>query len=239
MSEMAANILVVEDEEHIAEGIAEVLDLEGYRVRVVGDGPSGLDALKSGAFDLVLLDVMLPEMNGYEVCQAARAAGVQTPVLFLTARGAVDDRIRGLEAGGDDYLPKPFHLKELLLRISVILRRSPRATPSPKRTVEFGGNRLDIDTGEATSWDGAPHRLTARESRILGALLSATGEILTREDLLEAGWGHEVYPSTRAVEGIINRLRRRFERDPENPDHLHTVRGVGYRFTPQGEPAHE
>ncbi|MEM1205049.1 MAG: response regulator transcription factor [Acidobacteriota bacterium] len=226
---MTAHVLVVEDERHLADGIAENLEAEGYGVTVEADGARGLERLMAGSFDLVILDVMLPGLDGYTVCQEARRRGDSTPILFLTARGDAQDRIRGLEAGGDDYLPKPFHLRELLLRVSAILRRG----RAPGEALEFGGNRVDFRTYSGRSWDGRGHELTHKEAMILRCLGRRPGEVVTREDVLDDVWGHEVFPSTRTVDNFILRLRKRFEPDPEAPVHFHTVRGVGYRFTPQ------
>ena len=224
---MSARILVVEDEAHLAAGIAENLEAEGYQAEVASDGPTGLDRLLHGAFDLVVLDVMLPGLDGFALCQQARDAGNATPVLFLTARGDVEDRLRGLEAGADDYLPKPFHLRELLLRVSAILRRG----RLPEAALSFGDNRVDFRTFAAQAWDGREHELTYKEAMILRCLGRRPGEVVTREEILEEVWGHEAFPSTRTIDNFILRLRKRFEPDPERPAHFHTIRGVGYRLT--------
>jgi two-component system alkaline phosphatase synthesis response regulator PhoP len=162
---------------------------------------------------------------------------VVTPVLFLTAKGEVEDRIRGLEAGGDDYLPKPFHLQELLLRVKVILRRWSwyEASAAPAALLAFGGNEIDFHTFQARAFDGRVHQLTHKEAMILKALAERPGETVSREELLERAWGYELYPSTRTVDNFIVRLRKRFEPDPERPRYFHTLRGVGYRFSPAGE----
>jgi two-component system alkaline phosphatase synthesis response regulator PhoP len=161
---------------------------------------------------------------------------VQTPVLFLTVKGDAEDRVRGFEAGGDDYLTKPFHLRELLLRVAAILRRS-SWYQSSNATLQFGGNRIDFKTYEAQAWDGTAHALTHKEAMILKALADRAGNIVTREEILDRVWGYEVFPSTRTIDNFIVRLRKRFERNPEAPAHFHTVRGVGYRFTPEPQPA--
>lgn len=232
-----ARILVVEDELHLAEGIVENLEAEGWRTEVVNDGKSALDRIVKDDYDLVILDVMLPEMDGFEVCRQARAQGKITPVLFLTAKGRIDERIQGLEAGGDDYMPKPFHLHELLLRVQAILRRWEwyRRDISTDPVIRFGGNEFDPRTFEARAWDGGTHILTQKEAMILRALSERTGAVVSREDLLEKAWGYEVYPSTRTIDNFILRLRKRFEPDPERPRFFHTVRGVGYRFTVEGD----
>ncbi len=230
-------ILVVEDDPHLSAGVVENLRAEGYEVDAVGDGRRALEALSGGAFGLVLLDVMLPELDGFTVCRTLREQGNSTPVLFLTARGDPADRVRGLEAGGDDYLAKPFHLKELLLRVRAILRRwdwyqSASAEAGPLR---FGGNEVDFRAFRARSWNGMTQELTEKEAMILKVLAERPGEIVSREDLLERVWGYDVFPSTRTVDNFILRLRRRFERDPANPRHFLTVWGVGYRFLIESE----
>lgn len=234
-STAAASILVVEDDPNMAKGISENLEAEGYRTEIVHDGRTALARILEGDFDLVILDVMLPELDGFAICERARAEGVVTPVLFLTAKDGVDDRIRGLEAGGDDYMEKPFHLRELLLRSRVILRRWRWYRGEGEPVIRFGDNEFDLRTFEGRSWDGAKQSLTHKEAMILRALAERAGAVVSREDLLEKVWGYEVYPSTRTIDNFILRLRRRFEPDPERPRYFHTVRGVGYRFTPEGE----
>ena len=227
----SANILVVDDEAHLAAGIAENLEAEGYRTSVAHDGSAGLERLRAEPFDLVLLGVMMPNMDGLELCARLRSEGVQTPVLFLTVKGDAEDRVRGFEVGGDDYLTKPFHLRELLLRVAAILRRS-TWYQSTNTALSFGGNQVDFQTYEAKAWDGSTHALTHKEAMIMKALADRAGSIVTREEILDRVWGYEVFPSTRTIDNFIVRLRKRFERNPEAPAHFHTVRGVGYRFTP-------
>ena len=229
-----ARILVVDDEAHLAAGIRENLEAEGYRTEGAHDGLAGLERLRAQPFDLVVLDVMMPKMDGLELCEQMRREGRQTPVLFLTVKNDAEDRVRGFEAGGDDYLPKPFHLKELLLRVAAILRRSAWYDGSTA-PLTFGGNRIDFQTYEARAWDASVHVLTHKEAMILKVLSDRAGSIVTREEILDRVWGYEVYPSTRTIDNFIVRLRKRFERSPDHPAHFHTVRGVGYRFTPEPE----
>lgn len=234
---MSARILLIEDEEHLALGVKENLEDEGYSVDWVAEGLAGLEALRRCEHELVLLDVMLPGLDGFSICQRARAENIDVPVLFLTARGEAEDRIQGLEAGGDDYLPKPFRLAELCLRVAAILRRT--RWYADRRTsgdvLEFGGNRFDFTTWSGRSWDGDEQSLTQKEAMILKCLAERVGEVVRREEILEQVWGYDVFPSTRTVDNFILRLRKRFEREPEHPRHLHTVRGVGYRFTREPE----
>lgn len=234
MTVSPARVLIVDDEINLAEGIRENLEIEGYSTDVAHDGAEGLEKLRTESFDLVLLDVMMPKIDGLQVCARLREAGNQTPVLFLTVRNDADDRVRGFEAGGDDYLAKPFHLQELLLRVAAILKRSAWYADEQKQ-LRFGGNEIDFRTYQATAWDGISHNLTHKEAMILKLLAEHSGEIVTREDVLDRVWGYEVFPSTRTVDNFIVRLRKRFERNPEAPAHFHTVRGVGYRFTPEPE----
>ena len=228
-----AHILLVEDERTLADGIRENLEAEGYRVEHVADGASGHTRILAEEHDLVLLDVMLPEMDGFEVCRRAREQNVRTPILFLTARGQLDDRVRGLELGGDDYLPKPFHLQELLVRVAAMLRRrSWQEAPSPAGDrLTIGAGAFDFRTFQGRTWDGRECLLTHKEAMILKCLAERAGEVVSREDILDRVWGYDVYPSTRTIDNFIVRLRKRFERGPrDTPVHFHTVRGVGYRF---------
>jgi len=234
------HVLVVEDDPHLAAGVMENLRAEGYEVTVSPDGERALDWLARHGCALVILDVTLPGADGLSVCRTLRARGNTTPVLFLTARGDPADRVRGLEAGGDDYLAKPFHLQEFLLRVRAILRRwdwyrSASAT-SATAVLRFGGNEVDFRAFRARAWNGEPQELTEKEAMILKVLAEHTGQIVSREDLLERVWGYDVFPSTRTVDNFILRLRKRFEKDPGNPRHFLTVWGVGYRFLTEGEP---
>ena len=233
-------VLVVEDDPHLAAGVTENLRAEGYEVVAMGDGKPALQWLRDQQCSLIVLDVMLPEMDGFTLCRTLREQGNSTPVLFLTARGDPADRVRGLEAGGDDYLAKPFHLQELLLRVRAILRRwdwyrSASDTPAGA-VLHFAGNEVDFRAFRARAWNGIAQELTEKEAMILKVLAQHPGEIVSREDLLERVWGYDVFPSTRTVDNFILRLRKRFERDPANPRHFLTVWGVGYRFLIEGEP---
>jgi DNA-binding response OmpR family regulator len=229
-------ILVVDDEVNLARGIVENLTAEGYEVEHAADGTSGLARARDGDFDIILLDVMMPGMDGISLCKTLRSEDNQTPILFLTARDERDDKVQGLAAGGDDYLTKPFDLRELLLRIKAILRRGrwyEESTITP--TLQFAGNEISWRSYRATSHDGRSHELTHKEAMILKCLAEHEGEIVSREEILETVWGYEAFPSTRTIDNFIVRLRKRFEREPERPLHLHTARGVGYRFTSQGQ----
>ena len=236
----ATRVLVVEDDPHLAAGVMENLRAEGYEVSAAGDAERALEWLRGQHCALIVLDVMLPGIDGLAMCRTLREQGNNTPVLFLTARGDPVDRVRGLEAGGDDYLAKPFHLQEFLLRVRAILLRwdwyrSASATAATA-VLRFGGNEVDFRAFHARAWNGDAQELTEKEAMILKVLAEHAGEIVSREDLLERVWGYDVFPSTRTVDNFILRLRKRFEKDPANPRHFLTVWGVGYRFLTEGEP---
>lgn len=227
---MKKRILVVEDESHIADGIRVNLELEGYEVAIAADGPTALTRHRD--FDLIVLDVMLPGLDGLSVCKQIREKGNRVPILFLTARDADSDRIAGLEAGGDDYLTKPFNLKELLLRIRGMLRR--QEWYDSERTVSdvlrFGDSEVNFKTYRGKG-PGGPVELTQKEIMLLRLLAEHEGEVITRDRILDQVWGYDVYPTTRTVDNFILRLRKYFEPDPAVPVHFHTYRGAGYKFT--------
>lgn len=233
---MRARVLVIEDEATLAEVLQDNLEAEGYEVRHMKDGRAGERAWREGWAHLVVLDVMLPHQDGVTLCRRMREAGDGTPVLFLSARGRPDERVEGLRAGGDDYLPKPFHLEEFLLRVEAMLRRRGWAVPADE-AIEFGGHRVDLRSWTAQLSGGAREPLGERELGILRLLASRPGEVVSRDDILDEVWGDDVFPSSRTVDNFVVRLRKLFEPDPSAPRYIHTVWGVGYKFTPEGEPA--
>jgi two-component system, OmpR family, alkaline phosphatase synthesis response regulator PhoP len=237
VSPATGRVLLVEDEVNLARGIRENLEAEGYAVDVATDGQAALNRIRQEEFSLVILDVMLPKMDGYTVCETARREGRDTPILFLTAKAGGHDRIRGLEAGGDDYLSKPFQLRELLLRVAAIIRRRTRydAMTALEPVVRFGENEFDFRSFRGRSWDGAGQLLTQKEAMILKLLASREGQVVWRDEILEKVWGDDVLPSSRTIDNFVLRLRKRFEPDPEHPAHFHTIRGIGYRFTATAE----
>jgi two-component system alkaline phosphatase synthesis response regulator PhoP len=226
-------LLVVEDEAHLREVIADNLELEGYAVASVDNGLDALERTRAERPDLLLLDVMLPGLNGFEVCRRLREERDDTPVLFLTARAGDDDRVRGLELGGDDFLGKPFDLRELILRVKAILRRTQwyRAGAQVGDELLLGTARVDFKRFLATV-DGQELALSQKEAMILRYLWERTGEVVDRAEILDRCWGYEAFPTTRTIDNFIVRLRRVLEPDPRNPRYIHTVRGVGYRLTP-------
>lgn len=233
---MTSRILIVEDEKHLAEALAHNLKFEGYDTQVVGDGESGLERFAAEEFDLVVLDVMLPGISGFDVCERLREAGNRVPVLFLTARNTDSDRIQGLRHGGDDYMTKPFLLEELVLRIRGILRRQEwYQTPVAERGVfHFADNEVNFRTFRARGPHGEVD-LTEKECMLLKLLVERQGQVVSRELILERVWGYKYGSSSRTIDNFIVRLRRYFEPEPRRSRFIHSVRGVGYRFTPGGE----
>ena len=228
----STRLLVVEDEAHLAEVISDNLRLEGFEVDVVENGTTALERIRSDAPALVLLDVMLPGMDGFEVCRELRADGNQVPILFLTARSGMDDRIRGLELGGDDYLGKPFELRELILRVNAILKRTKwyqQDSPLGDR-LTLGDAVIDFKSFTARV-GGREVILSQKESMILRCLAERVGEVVSRAEILDRVWGYDAFPTTRTIDNFIVRLRRTLEPDPQSPRYIHTVRGTGYRLT--------
>jgi two-component system alkaline phosphatase synthesis response regulator PhoP len=229
---MSAKILLVEDEESLSEVIKLNLELEGYRVSVCDTGRDAVQKFRSERFDIVLLDVMLPEMDGFTVCQTIRLENSRVPILFLTAKNSSADRIFGLKIGGDDYLSKPFNLEELLLRVEKLLLRSAESTPrSSSETLRIGKSTVNTRTFEVMTWKGEQLVLTKREIMLLKLLNDRAGEVVSRELILETVWGYDVYPSTRTIDNYILAFRKYFEPNPREPQHFHSIRGVGYKLT--------
>ena len=235
-----ARILVVEDEANLAQGLLFNLRAEGHDVAVEGDGDSALDCIRRESFDAVVLDVMLPGKNGFEVAAELRAGGNYVPILMLTARSRSQDVVNGFAAGADDYLPKPFDLTVLLARLNALLRRMhwPRAaaeeSPVPGHegaVFSFAGRRIDFDALELQAL-GRTVRLTLMEADLLRHLTRNRERIVSRKELLEEVWHVREDTDTRAIDNFIVRLRRYLEDDPAEPKYLQTVRGVGYRFVP-------
>jgi two-component system alkaline phosphatase synthesis response regulator PhoP len=226
-------VLLAEDELSLADTIKLNLELEGYKVHVASDGKKALKAFKQERFDLVILDVMLPEMDGFTVCEAIRLDNSTIPVLFLTAKNTSSDRITGLKIGADDYLTKPFNLEELLLRVQILIKRSQKDPSSRSLTLtnyNFGGYTINFQEMLVNSPDGTKINLTKKENSLLKLLIEKKNEVVSREKILETVWGYDIYPSTRTIDNFIVSFRKYFESDPSNPKHFHSVRGVGYKF---------
>lgn len=236
------HILVVEDEEHLAYGLKFNLESEGYAVTAVGDGQAALERLAaSPPIDLVVLDLMLPGMSGYAVCEQIRARGGDVPVVMLTARTLVEDRIRGFDAGTDVYMQKPFDLEELLSVVRNLLARrgrieKPAAEAAPRGAgYRFGDTEVNFDTWEVSS-RGRPVRLTSLEMKLLKYLVEHEGSVVSREELLKNVWGMTRAPATRTIDTFMFNLRKYFEADPSKPIHFLSVRGTGYRFVGDAAP---
>ena len=223
-------ILVVEDEPRIDNLVCDNLEDEGYRVALATDGTAALRAARQGGNDLILLDVMLPELDGFEVCRRLRSEGVNTPILFVTARDLPPDRVEGLMAGGDDYLIKPFHLDELLARVHALLRRSGWSESKSVSRVEIGECWIDFDRAESKNIDGSVSALNAKELGILKLLVEAHGGVVKRVDIIAEVWGDEADPTPRTVDNFVVRLRKKFEPEVADPQYLLTARGIGYRL---------
>ena len=223
-------ILLVEDEENLRSSLSLNLELEGYDVVALPDGHSLLEVLDGQHIDLLILDVMLPDIDGFTLCQQVRISHHRMPILMLTAKGNSEDRITGLKKGADDYLTKPFHLEELLLRIQNLLKRSTQGS-SELDHYSFGANQIDFKRYEAQTLAG-DIQLTRKEAMLLKLLIERKGEVVSRQDILQMVWGYEVFPSTRTIDNFILGFRKYFEADPKQPRYFHSVRGIGYKFTP-------
>ena len=221
-------ILIVDDEPEMVRGLEDNLRFEGYQTVSARDGRQALELALREAPDLILLDVMMPGMSGWDVCRQLRQNAVEVPVIMLTARGEEVDRVRGLELGADDYVTKPFSLRELLARIRAVLRRPGRRQPLGE--LAFGDVRLQMRARLAYR-GGREVKLTRKEFDLLAYLVEHRGEIVTRDRLLDEVWGYDRFPTTRTVDTHILRLRQKFEADPERPVFILTVHGQGYRFS--------
>jgi two-component system, OmpR family, alkaline phosphatase synthesis response regulator PhoP len=221
-------LLLVEDEPGLVLTLTDRLVREGYSVETSADGESGLERASGEAFDLVLLDVMLPRLNGFDVLKELRKRGVETPVIMLTARGQVVDKVAGLKLGADDYVTKPFEMVELLARIEAKLRRAPLML-HPSEGYQFGDVRIEFRRAEVTK-DGAPLELSAREFQLLKYFIEHRGATLTREELLNEVWGYNATPSTRTVDVHVAWLRQKIEPNPRHPQYVLTIHGMGYKF---------
>jgi two-component system alkaline phosphatase synthesis response regulator PhoP len=227
-------ILLVEDEENLLKIIRLNLELEGYAVTTAVTGIEALKEFRKNQFDMILLDVMLPEMNGFDVCEEIRKENKEVPVLFLTAKGSGEDRIQGLKLGADDYLTKPFNLEELLLRVQILLKRSANnirtSNPAPD-TFKFGNNEINFITYEIKDVNGERTQISKREIALLKLLTERRNEVISREEILDKVWGTDVYPSSRTIDNYILAFRKYFEKNQREPQHFHSIRGVGYKFT--------
>ena len=229
--ERKKRLLLVEDEATLRATLRLNFEHEGYDVTTAVRGSEALEKIRGARFDGIVMDVMLPDVDGFTICETMRVEGDRTPVLFLTARTAPPDRVRALRTG-DDHLSKPFDLEELLLRVAKLMQRPATVLKERMDKRSFGGNEVDLAGFKAKGRSGAERQLSEREVKLLRLLFEKEGQVVSREEILEKVWGYDVFPTTRTIDNFIVAFRKLFEPDPRVPVHFHSVRGVGYRFTP-------
>ena len=224
-------ILVVEDEENLHDALKLNLEMEGYNVSSSFDGADALKQIQSAHFDLIILDIMLPSLDGFAITESVRLQHIETPILILSAKNTSANRVQGLKFGADDYLTKPFNLEELLLRVSKLLRKSTSVpTSSINEVYSFAGHQINFKLQEALNVKGEKIALTKKESMLLQLLIENKNTVVTREKILQMVWGYKVYPTTRTIDNFILSFRKYFEQDPKSPNHFISIRGVGYKF---------
>ncbi|CAN5281508.1 response regulator transcription factor [soil metagenome] len=233
MEKKKYSILLVEDEENLHEALKLNLELENYSVTSAFDGPRALELLQQEYFDMMILDVMLPELDGISVCETVRLQGNEIPILILSAKTNSADRVLGLKKGADDYLTKPFNLEELLLRVHNLIHKSKRSDRKLTLSDEyrFGKNTVNFKALQCVTHTGNVITLSKKEMMLLKLLIENKNEVVTREKILQTVWGYNVYPTTRTVDNFILAFRKYFEEDSRNPKYFHSIRGVGYKFT--------
>ena len=224
---MSATVMIIEDDPALLRGLKDNFETQGYFVRTANNGQKGLDALMQDPPDLLLLDLMLPKVNGYEICRSIRARKLDFPIIMLTAKGQEEDIVRGLELGADDYVTKPFSIRELLARVKAFLRRQ----GADSAEYRFGDCRLDAAAHKLHRAQAAVE-LTAKEFRLLEFFVKRAGRALTRDSILDAVWGGEVLVTDRSVDRCVTTLRAKIEADPHHPKFIQTIRDIGYRFEP-------
>jgi two-component system, OmpR family, alkaline phosphatase synthesis response regulator PhoP len=237
MSQSKASILLVEDEEHLQDALKLNLELEGYEVTTVADGSAALKAVENEYFDLIIMDVMMPEMDGISATESIRLRKNDVPILILSAKNSSSDRVLGLKKGADDYLTKPFNLEELLLRVEKLIEKNKKIhdKESLGETFSFGKNSIDFKAQIAVNYKGDKIELSKKESMLLQLLIENKNEVVPREKILQVVWGYNVYPTTRTIDNFILNFRKYFEEDSRNPTYFQSARGVGYRFDMQAE----
>jgi two-component system alkaline phosphatase synthesis response regulator PhoP len=231
--EKRPSILLVEDEENLHEALKLNLELEGYEVTSAYNGATALKSVQSEYFDLIILDVMLPEVDGINVTETIRLNNIEAPILILSAKNTSADRVLGLKKGADDYLTKPFNLEELILRVQKLIEKNKKLQDktSVGDTYSFGANTIDFKAQEAIIKDGQKVQLSRKESMLLKLLIENKNEVVPREKILQVVWGYNVYPTTRTIDNFILNFRKYFEEDSRNPKYFHSVRAVGYKYT--------
>ena len=229
---MAYRILLAEDEESLRELIELNLELEGYHVDSVLDGKAALEKTKQAHYNLAILDVMLPLLDGFAVCESIRLENQELPIIFLTAKNTSADRVLGLKLGADDYLAKPFNLEELLLRVQALIKRGldRSAKSSELESYHFGENKIDFAQYTISTFRGETITLTKKEIQLLKLLIDRKGEVVSRKQILEKVWGYDIFPSTRTIDNYILAFRKYFEKNPREPEFFFSIRSVGYKF---------
>ena len=232
MSERKYQILLVEDEEHLHEALKLNLELEGYEVSSAMDGKIALDMLQNAVFDLIILDIMLPNVDGFTIIEKLRLNNNLTPILVLSAKNSSFNRVQGLKLGADDYLNKPFNLEELLLRVAKLIQKAiPNYSSSEAlATFEFAGHKINFESLEVFLADGTNIQLTKTEALLLRLLIENKNNVVSREKILQTVWGYQVFPNTRTIDNFITAFRKYFEKDSKNPEFFISIRGVGYKF---------
>jgi len=227
------SILLVEDEENLHDALKLNLELEGYEVSSAYDGLAAIKAVQNEYFDLIILDIMLPEMDGLTVMETIRIQNNHVPILILSARSSSADRVLGLKKGADDYLTKPFNLEELLLRVQKLIEKNKKLLDKDSigTTYSFGNNQVDFNAQEAITKSGEKIQLSKKEAMLLKLLFENKNEVVPREKILQTVWGYNVYPTTRTIDNFILSFRKYFEEDSKNPRYFHSVRGVGYKYS--------
>ena len=233
MKESKASILVVDDEENLHEALRLNLELEGYEVTSAYDGNEALKKIGNEYFDLIIMDIMMPEVDGISVTETVRINNNDVPILMLSARNSSADRVLGLKKGADDYLTKPFNLEELLLRVDKLIQKNKKIQikESVGDMYDFGNNKIDFKAQDAITRNGQRIELSKKEAMLLKLLIENKGDVVTREKILQVVWGYNVYPTTRTIDNFILSFRKYFEEDSRSPKHFHSVRGVGYKYT--------
>jgi len=233
MAEKNASILLVEDEENFHEALKLNLELEGYSVSSAFDGTQAIRSVEQEYFDLIILDIMLPEVDGITVVETIRVQNNEVPILILSAKNSNADRVLGLKKGADDYLTKPFNLEELLLRVQKLIEKNRKLQDkdSVGNNYSFGNNTIDFKAQEARTKTGEIVQLSKKEAMLLKLLIENKNEVVPREKILQTVWGYNVYPTTRTIDNFILNFRKYFEEDSRNPRYFHSVRGVGYKYT--------
>lgn len=228
-----ASVLLVEDEENLHETLRLNLEIEGFEVTSAYNGTQALKSIAEEYFDLIILDIMLPEIDGISVTERVRLQNLEVPILILSAKNSSADKVLGLRTGADDYLTKPFNLEELLLRVNKLIQKNTllHDKDNVPDIVAFGRNSVDFKAQEATTWEGKKISLSKKESMLLRLLIEHKNEVVTREKILQSVWGYNVYPTTRTIDNFILSFRKYFEEDSRNPQHFHSVRSMGYKYT--------